>query len=418
MVARRAETTPWIPHSPTAKQQLFLDCEAEEAFYGGAAGGGKSDALLMAALAHVDHPGYAAIIFRRSFSDLSLPGALIDRAHDWLGTTAAVWNAHDHAWNFPSGASLSFGYLDTERRKYRYQSTEFAFIGFDELTEFGESQYRYLFSRLRRRSDSGLPLRMRSASNPGGIGHEWVRARFIDAAPDAGRIFIPARLEDNPHLDQESYRRSLLQLGAVERAQLLAGDWQIRPEGSMFRRDWFAIIEATPPSARRVRYWDKAATEGGGARTAGVLLARSGQGLYTIEDVVKGQWSALARERMMRVTAEKDGPAVSIWVEQEPGSGGKESAEASVRNLAGFSVRRDPVSGEKVSRAEPLAAQAEAGNVRLLRGAWNQDYLDELCAFPLAHFKDQVDATSGAFNKLARGCSWTKEDIEAYGRLG
>jgi len=101
MEARRQAVTSWIPHTPTPKQQQFLDCGAREAFYGGAAGGGKSDALLMAALAYVDHPGYAAIIFRRSFSDLSLPGALMDRSHDWLGATGAVWNAHEHAWSFP-----------------------------------------------------------------------------------------------------------------------------------------------------------------------------------------------------------------------------------------------------------------------------------------------------------------------------
>lgn len=279
-------------------------------------------------------------------------------------------------------------------------------------------QYTYLFSRLRRLAGSKIPLRMRSASNPGGVGHEWVRARFIDAAPDAGCIFIPARLEDNPFLDQEGYRESLLKLSAVERAQLLEGDWQIRPEGAMFRRDWFAIIDQGPASARRVRYWDKAASEGGGARTAGVLIAKSGQGLYYVEDVIKGQWSALKREMIMRATAERDGRDVTIWVEQEPGSGGKESAEASVRNLAGYRVHSDRVTGDKVSRAEPFAAQAEAGNVKLLRGPWNQAYLEELCAFPLAGFKDQVDASSGAFNNLARGCSWTPEEIEAYGRLG
>jgi predicted phage terminase large subunit-like protein len=318
---------------------------------------------------------------------------------------------------FPSGATLTFGYLEHERDKYRYQSAEFQFIGFDELTEFAESQYLYLFSRLRRRAACELPLRMRSASNPGGLGHEWVRSRFIDAK-DAERIFTPARLEDNPHLDRESYRASLARLDAVTRAQLLEGDWQVRPEGAMFRRDWFAIVEAAPGSARRVRYWDKAASEGNGARSAAVRLAKTDEGFYVVEHVVCGRFSALRRERIMRETAEADGRSVTIWIEQEPGSGGKESAEASIRNLAGFSVRADRVTGDKVSRAGPFAAQAEAGNVKLVRGVWNQDYLEELCAFPLAALKDQVDASSGAFNKLARGCSWTPEEIEAYGRLG
>jgi predicted phage terminase large subunit-like protein len=413
--AKKSGLTRWIPHTPTDKQQLFLDCRRREAFYGGAAGGGKTDALLMAALAHVDVPGYAALLFRRTFADLNLPGALMDRAHDWLGATSARWNAHDHVWSFPSGATLSFGYLETERDRYRYQSSELQFIGFDELTEFAERDYLYLFSRLRRKCESEVPLRMRSASNPGGLGHEWVRARFIDAHDDEQRIFIPARLDDNPHLNRDEYAENLSRLDAVTRAQLLEGDWQVRPEGVLFHRDWFAIVEQGPEKATRVRYWDKAATEGGGARTAGVLIAKTAQKQFFIENVVCGQWSALQRERIMRETAERDGPKVKIYLEQEPGSGGKESAEASVRNLAGFTVHADRVTGSKVERARPLAAQCEAGNVRIVHGSWNHDYLEELCSFPLGSFCDRVDASSGAFNKLAGG-GWSLEQIAAFGR--
>ena len=261
-----------------------------------------------------------------------------------------------------------------------------------------------------------LAVRMRSASNPGGLGHEWVRARFVDRDRDAECVFIPARLDDNPHLDQEGYRRSLERLDPVTRAQLLEGDWQVRPEGAMFRREWFTIVEASPEAMpSRVRYWDKAATEGGGARSAGVLIARTDRGLYYVEDVVCGQWSALKREQIMRATAEHDGRDVAIWTEQEPGSGGKESAEASVRNLAGFSVHTDRVSGSKCERAAPLAAQCEAGNVKIVRGAWNQGYLEELCSFPLGSFADQVDASSGAFNKLARNRQWSIAEIVAWG---
>ena len=371
----------------------------------------------MAALAYVDVPGYRALLFRRSFPDLNLPGALMDRAREWLGGSAARWNAHDHVWTFPSGASLTFGYLENEKDKYRYQSAELQYIGFDELTQFAESQYLYLFSRLRRLAGSAVPLRMRAASNPGGLGHEWVRARFVDAPPDGGRLFIPARLADNPHLDRDTYMHNLHELDPVTCAQLLEGDWQVHPEGVMFHRDWFCVVEQRPGCAQRVRYWDKAATAGGGARTAGVLIAKNTQGLYWVEDVVCGQWSALRREEIVRATAERDGGEVDIWLEQEPGSGGKESAEASIRNLAGFTVHADRVTGDKCERAAPLAAQCEAGNVRLVRGAWNQRYLEELCAFPLGSYADQVDASSGAFNKLAAACSrpWTIAEIEAWG---
>ena len=403
MKHRNSGLSRWIPHSPTPKQAEFLACPAKEVFYGGAAGGGKSDALLMAALRYVEVPGYAALLLRRTFADLKLHGALMDRAQEWLGGTAARFNAHSSIWTFPSGASLAFGYLENENDKYRYQSAEFQFIGADELTQFSESQYRYLFSRLRRLTDSDIPLRMRSASNPGGIGHEWVRARFVDAVDNPQRIFVPARLTDNPHLDQEGYIANLNELSAVERAQLLEGDWRVHAEGVLFKREWFKVVEHDPEvKALRIRFWDKAGTEGGGARTCGVLMAKTSDGLFTIEDVVSGQWSALKREQIMRETAERDGRRVQVWIEQEPGSGGKESAEASVRNLAGYVVHTERPTGDKVERAQPLAAQCEAGNVHLVHGAWNQDYLEELCSFPLGSYADRVDASSGAFNKLAK----------------
>jgi len=176
------------------------------------------------------------------------------------------------------------------------------------------------------------------------------------------------------------------------------------PEGNRFKRAWFTVVDAAPTEATRVRYWDKAGTADGGAYSAGVLMSMAG-GMYYVEDVVRGQWSALERERVMKQTAELDaqryGNTVQIWTEQEPGSGGKESAEATVRNLAGFPVHKEPVTGSKEVRAEPFAAQCEASNVRLGRGAWNASYLDELCAFPNGTYKDQVDGSSGAFNKLA-----------------
>ena len=356
----------------------------------------------MAALQYVDVPGYAAIIFRRSYADLALPGAIMDRAGDWLGGSAARWNGREKTWTFPSGATLSFGYLDTEHDKYRYQGAEMQFIAFDELTQFRESQYRYLFSRLRRLEGSSVPLRMRAGSNPGGIGHEWVRARFIDADASEDRVFVPALLADNPYLDQAEYEHSLMELDPVTRAQLLRGDWTVLPEGTRFKRQWFDIVEQSPTQALRLRYWDKAGTEDGGDYSAGVLLAWGYDGGLFVEDVVRGQWSALVRERIMRQTAELDRQRgrVVVWLEQEPGSGGKESAEASIRNLAGEEVYAATVTGDKLTRSGPFAAQCEAGNVKLIRGEWNAVYLDELCSFPLGGHDDMVDGSSGAFNKL------------------
>ncbi len=180
--------------------------------------------------------------------------------------------------------------------------------------------------------------------------------------------------------------------------------YQQRPlpaEGGMFRREWFRIIDAAPAIGERVRYWDKASTDGDGDYTAGVLMSRGDDGIYTVLDVVRGQWSSGARSRIMRQTAELDGVDVRITVEQEPGSGGADSARADIVDLAGFTVHAERPSGDKAVRAEPFAAQCEAGNVRIVRGPWNGAYLDELAAFPMGTHDDQVDASSGAFNRLA-----------------
>jgi predicted phage terminase large subunit-like protein len=173
------------------------------------------------------------------------------------------------------------------------------------------------------------------------------------------------------------------------------------PEGNMFKRQWFQIVGAAPASPEKiVRYWDKAGTEGDGARTAGVRISRK-DNIYYVEDVVKGQFSSMSREKVIRQTAVIDGQQVTVWTEQEPGSGGKESAEATIQNLAGFDAHAETVTGSKEVRARPFAAQCEAGNVKLVRGDWNGEYIEELVGFPSGTFADQVDASSGAFNKIA-----------------
>lgn len=202
--------------------------------------------------------------------------------------------------------------------------------------------------------------------------------------------------------------------------------FQQRPrplDGGMFKRSWFKIVGAVPAGSTYVRYWDKAGSDNSGDYTAGVLMARAPDGSFYVVDVVRGQWEATEREKIIVQTAELDrqrigAPAVidgaplddesnyTIWVEQEPGSGGKESATATVRRLAGHSVHSEPVSGKKEVRADPLAAQAGVGNVALVKGDWNEPYLKEMTVFPNGKNDDQVDGSSGAFNKLALGSVW------------
>lgn len=215
----------------------------------------NSSALLMDALRYVTIPNYSALLLRRTYADLSKQGALMDRAKEWLTGTGAAWNEQRKMWTFPSGARLAFGYLETENDKFQYQGAEYQYIGFDELSQFTKTQYTYLFSRLRRLKDSNIPVRMRSGSNPGGIGSQWVNERFIpegftpddaiaekvwtksDADEETGepitRYFVPARLDDNPYLDQAEYELSLRELDPVTRAQLRRGDWQITTRGDI-----------------------------------------------------------------------------------------------------------------------------------------------------------------------------------------
>ena len=394
----------YIPHTPTPKQATFLLLPQREAFYGGAGGGGKSDALLMAALQYVDVPGYAAIIFRRTFPDLTLPGALLDRAREWLAGTDAQWKGHEHTWQFPGGGTVTFGYLEHDTHKYRYASAEFQYIGFDELTHFQEAQYRFLFSRLRRREGLTVPLRMRSASNPGSVGHQWVKQRFIIEGPAAGRPFIPAKLSDNPYLDRASYMTSLQELDPLTRLQIMEGDWDAAAEGQLFKREWFPIVPEWPRQAKRVRFWDLAGTDPKPGTdpdwTAGGLVAEW-RGQYTICDMKRVRTTPMGVEALIKQTAQLDGREVEIWIEQEPGSSGKVTIDHYQREvLKGYAVHGLRSTGSKVVRAQPVSSAAEAGNVALLEGPWITAFLDEVVLFPGGPHDDQVDTISGAVSVL------------------
>jgi phage terminase large subunit-like protein len=218
----------------------------------------------------VDTPGYAALVLRRTYADLAKPGALMDRAKEYLHGTGATWNERDKQWRFPSGAVISFGYLQHEDDKLQYKSAEFQYIAFDELTDFTESQYTFLFTRLRKKAGgplAGVPLRMRSASNPGGPGHSWVKARFVDpASRRPGAVFVPAGMRDNPHLDVAGYEESLQGTDPLTREQIKAGNWDAVATGR-FKPEWFRdryrargdylVLQRADESAERTyRVWD------------------------------------------------------------------------------------------------------------------------------------------------------------------
>lgn len=177
------------------------------------------------------------------------------------------------------------------------------------------------------------------------------------------------------------------------------------PGGGMFKVDHFQIVNTIPSPGNvleSVRYWDKAGTAGGGAFTTGVKMLRLKDGKYFVENVKRGQWSTEERERIIRQTAEADGPKVHVMIEQEPGSGGKESAENTIRNLAGFIIYADRPVGDKAKRADPYSVQVNNGNVLLMAGLWNVAFIEEHRFFPLGTYKDQVDASAAGFNYLSR----------------
>lgn len=447
----------YMVHTPHPKQQVFLSLKVREAMFGGAAGGGKSDALLMAALQYVDVPGYSALLIRRSWPQLNSPGAILDRTKSWLTGTSATIRDGGRRWIFPSGARITFGTMLNPNDKYNYQSAEYQFVGWDELTHFPrEDDYEYLFSRIRRPqliclncqtpverqgskswTHSGkrayakqvagcigvypdpmvvrqygaaqdgttifdVPLRMRSSTNPGGLGHEWVFNRFINPRTrKKNAVFIPSFLSDNPSLDRESYIESLGEMGEVERERLLNGDWNITEQGDMFQRHWFKTIREAPVAQRTVRSWDNAATGGGGDWTVGAKVSLVG-GRWVVEDVIRGQWTSAQKQEVIRQTAMADGRGVHVVMEQEGGSAGVDVIDHYRRTvLVGYTFHAVKPTGDKATRALPLSSAAEAGNVYLVQGRWNAKFLDEATQFPAGQHDDQVDAVSQGLNYIA-----------------
>lgn len=409
--------TKYIVHSPYPKQAAFMLLDGKEAFYGGAAGGGKSDALLMCALQYVDTPGYNAIIFRKTFADLVKPGALIDRAQEWLApwtTTKEVrWVDKEKKFVFPSGAILQFGYMETANDRFNYQGGEYQFVGFDEVTHMLEQCYTYMFSRLRRLQGVDIPLRIRAASNPpdDGDNAEWVYDRFVN--PELKKehvVFVPAGMDDNPHLDTESYVENLEELDPVTRARLRDGVWTIKRQGNMFKRDWFEYVDAPPPGRRTVRFWDCAATEVDPAKkkrgkgpdhTVGLKMSEK-NGIYYLEDIVHIQQSAMNVEKTQQETAKSDGYGVKIREEEEPGASGKYTIEKKKKELfKGYAYDGVRNTGNKIERAKLVSAATERGIIKIVRGCRNLDkFFDEIEGFPAAPHDDLVDGFSGAYNAL------------------
>lgn len=258
-----------FPLIPTPRQTEFLNLDCDEALYGGAAGGGKSEALLMWLAEGVHIPEYTGLIFRRTYPQLTKSNdGLIAKSRRLYSSLGGKWHDSKHQWRFPSGAMIEMGHLTHEKTVEDYQGPSYHRIAFDELTQFSESQYTYLFSRKRRTVGFPINMGIRAASNPGGEGHQWVRRRFVTKESEeairswdkhqpspAGsvffvnerRAFVPARLADNPFLDRAEYSASLAELPPVLRRRLEEGDWSTF-EGSIVKPDWLRYWSAWSPT--------------------------------------------------------------------------------------------------------------------------------------------------------------------------
>lgn len=436
-------------------QELFLSTSADICIYGGAAGGGKTFGLLLESARHIGKNHYKALIFRRSYLQISSPGGLWDSSNMiYSGIHGAKpFITPRYHWKFKSGAAIHFAHLASNADCLEWQGSQIAMIGFDELTHFTEYQFFYMLSR--NRSETNVKPYVRATCNPDA--DSWV-AKFLAwwINPDTGYpipdrsgvirymarkedtiiwgnnkeelivkgipeiniksvTFIASTLQDNKILMQRDpgYKANLEALPLVERERLLKGNWKIKPSaGSYFKRTQIGDILTSIPNdiVAICRGWDLAATDEDenkeAAYTAGVLIAKRACGRFLILDVVNKQLKAGDVRKLIMTTTKADNVkyrkycTVRQRLPQDPGQAGKEQAGSYINMLAGYNVVTRPESGSKESRAEPMAAQWQQGFFDVMEGEWNEEYFNQLESFPESKFKDMVDAGSSAFGEI------------------
>ena len=275
-------------------------------------------------------------------------------------------------------------------------------VWLDEASQMHRKAYEVVIACLRQAGEMGW---LSATFTPRGLSH-WTYEVFASGRENTQ--LIKARTLENPFLAAEFYDTIKAQYSSMLAAQELEGEF-IEGYGLLFRRHWFEIVDAVPPLVGpTIRAWDFAATEPKEGKdpdyTAGVRIGRSSSGTFYILDIRRVRATPLAVEFLVKQTAELDGKDTHILLEQEPGASGQALVDRYIRTLLpGYTVRAEKPTGDKVARAMPFSSQCEAGNVKLLRGAWNKDFLDEVEVFPSGDHDDQVDAASEGFTKLAAG---------------
>ena len=448
--------TPFRPQP--GPQEAFLSTSADIGIYGGAAGGGKTIGLLMEGGRHVHRADFNAVFFRRTYPEIRNPGGLWDSAGMIYPLIGGEAKDGQNLYIWPNGARVRFAHLQHEKDKYSWQGSAIPLICFDELTHFSKTTFFYLLSRNRLSAPMGMRPYIRATCNPDA--DSWVSdfiSWWIDATtglaiseragvlrwfireedkivwasdPDEFGIraeeaksvtFIPAKITDNKILLQNDpgYLHNLKALSLLERSQLLDGNWKIRPvAGMFFKREWFEVVDAAPAMGRdsvECRYWDRAATEVSVGSsdpdwTAGVHV-RYVRGVFYILDVCHMRERPAKVKRAMVNCASQDGEECIVVAEEDPGQAGKSEVDDLSHMFTDrvFETRRP--TQKKTLRARIASAQAEQGNIKLVRGKWNDEYLTELENFAdwdmtddkpdtMPH-DDQVDGTSGAVNFIS-----------------
>lgn len=430
-------------------QERFLSTPADIAIYGGSAGGGKTWALLLEPLRHVGNPDFGAVIFRRESVQITNEGGLWDEAAKLYPLAHGVPRlAPRPMYTFNGRGRVSFAHLNQELSVLDWQGAQIPLIEFDELTHFSRDQFFYMLSR--NRSTCGVRPYVRATCNPDA--DSWVAefiawwidpetgypipersgvVRYMARIDDVVRwgdsaqqladehgcapedcksvTFIAASIYDNKALlaHDPGYLANLKALSRVERERLLGGNWKIRPSAGMyFMRQDVTLLDERPQDVRRwVRAWDLAATEKTEANadpdwTAGPLIGRRSSGRIVIADLVHVRRKAQDVRALVKRTAEGDGKHVTIRLPQDPGQAGKDQVASYVTELAGWPVFTRAPTGDKVLRAEPFAAQWQAGNVEVVRAPWNEELFGELEAFPEGAHDDIVDGLAEGFYGL------------------
>lgn len=432
-------------------QTAFLATRADIAIYGGAAGGGKSYALLLEPLRHYHNKKFGGVIFRRTTVQIRNEGGLWDESMELYSHFKGRAREQNLEWIFPSGMRMKFAHLEHDKTVYDWQGAQVPFMGFDELTHFTEAQFWYMLSR--NRSTSGVPAYIRATTNPDV--DSWVR-RLIDWWVDKDGFpikersgilrwfirqddnliwgdtreellekygkecepksltFIASSLQDNQILmaKDPGYKANLMALARVQRLRLLSGNWNVKPSaGLIFRREWFPMVDSIPAGWNRIiRAWDRAATLPSEVNpnpdwTRGLKLYKYPDGSWLIADMRSDRNTPQKIETLVKTTAQHDTNYCEIVIEQEPGASGVADKDNYVRLLSGYRVRVQKATTDKLTRALPVSSQCEHGNMKVLRGTWNEDFFKEIENFPSEKegeiHDDQVDTLSMAFNEMS-----------------